>query len=242
MVDKMGLLTDRIAIITGAAGNLGRATAGAMQAAGAKTVLVDFSNEQLQQAYPKAAQDPDRLLCGGVDLTDEQSARTVVAAARERFGRIDVLVNTVGGFRGGKAVHEEELATWDLMMAINVRTTLLACRAVLPEFHARGSGAIVNIAAGAALSSPNGLAAYSASKSGVIRLTEALAAEGKAKGVRANAVLPGTIDTPQNRAAMPNADASKWVAPEAIADVIVFLASDAARAVTGVALPVFGRA
>jgi NAD(P)-dependent dehydrogenase (short-subunit alcohol dehydrogenase family) len=213
-----------------------------MRAAGAKTVLVDGSQEHLQQAYPGAAQDPDRLLHGGVDLTDEQSARAVVAAARERFGHIDALVNIVGGFRGGKAVHEEELATWDLMMAINLRTTLLTCRAVLPEFYGRGSGTIVNIAAGAALTAPAGLAAYSASKSAVIRLTEALAAEGKTKGVRANAVLPGTIDTPQNRAAMPKADTTKWVAPDAIADVIVFLASDAARAVTGVALPVFGRA
>lgn len=238
----MSMLNGRVAIVTGAAGNLGRATAEAMRAAGAKMVLVDASHEHLQQAYPGAAQDSDRLLCGGVDLTDEQSARAMVAAARERFGRIDVLVNTVGGFRGGRTVDEEALATWDLMMAINVRTTLLACRAVLPEFHAQGSGAIVNIAAGAALSAPTGLAAYSASKSAVIRLTEALAAEGKTRGVRANAVLPGTIDTPQNRAAMPDADTSKWVAPDAIADVIVFLASDAARAVTGVALPVFGRA
>jgi len=238
----MSMLNGRVAIVTGAAGNLGRATVEAMRTAGARTVLVDASHEHLQQAYPGAAQDSDRLLSGGVDLTDEQSARAVVAAARERFGRIDVLVNTVGGFRGGKTVDEEELATWDLMMAINVRTMLLACRAVLPEFHAQGSGAIVNIAAGAALSTPAGLAAYSASKSAVIRLTEALAAEGKSRGVRANAVLPGTIDTPQNRAAMPDADTSKWVPPDAIADVIVFLASDAARAVTGVALPVFGRA
>lgn len=234
----MSTLANRVAIVTGAAGNLGRATAAAMQAAGAKAVLIDTSAEQLRQAYAEA---PDRMLCGGIDLTDEQGAQAVIAAARDRFGRIDVLVNIVGGFRGGKTVHEEALATWDLMMAVNVRTTLLACRAVLPDFHRQGGGAIINIAAGAALSTPAGLAAYSASKSAVIRLTEAIAAEGKAQGVRANAVLPGTIDTPQNRAAMPNADTSKWVAPEAIADVIVFLASDAARAVSGVALPVFGR-
>lgn len=235
----MSALEGRIAIVTGAAGNLGRATAAAMRVAGARTVLVDASQDHLQQAYP--GQDQNRLLCGGVDLTDEHSARTVVAAGRERFGRIDVLVNTVGGFRGGKSVQEEELATWDLMMAINLRTTLLACRAVLPELLGHGGGAIVNVAAGAALSSPAGLAAYSASKSAVIRLTEALAAEGKATGIRVNAVLPGTIDTPQNRAAMPKADTAKWVTPEAVADVIVFLASDASRAVTGVALPVFGR-
>jgi NAD(P)-dependent dehydrogenase (short-subunit alcohol dehydrogenase family) len=235
----MSAMEESVAIVTGAAGNLGRATAAALRAAGARTVLVDASQEHLRQTYP--GQDQNRLLCGGVDLTDEHSARTVVAAGRERFGRIDVLVNTVGGFRGGKSVHEEEIATWDLMMAINLRTTLFACRAVLHEFLGQGNGAIVNVAAGAALSAPAGLAAYSASKSAVIRLTEALAAENKASGIRVNAILPGTIDTPQNRAAMPGADTSKWVAPEALADVIVFLASDAARAITGVALPVFGR-
>ena len=238
----MPTLDERVVIVTGAAGNLGRATAAAMRAAGARTVLVDAREADLRKAHPAAAGDPAQLLCGDVDLTDEKSAGAIVAKARERFDRIDVLVNTVGGFRGGKTVQEEDLATWDFMMAINLRTTLLTCRAVLPGFLDQGSGAIVNVAAGAALSTPAGLAAYSASKSAVIRLTEALAAEGKAHGVRANAVLPSTIDTPQNRAAMPKADFSKWVAPEAIADVIVFLASDAARAVTGVALPVFGRA
>jgi NAD(P)-dependent dehydrogenase (short-subunit alcohol dehydrogenase family) len=234
-------LTGNVAIITGAAGNLGQAIAAAFQSAGAKTVLADRSAETLQQVFGSAGTDPDRMLAGGVDLADEASARALAAAARARFGRIDVLVNTVGGFRGGKHVHEEELSTWDLMLTMNVRTTLLACRAVLPVMLEQGSGAIVNVGAGAALAGPAGLAAYSASKSAVLRLTESLAAEVKAKGLRVNAVLPSTIDTPQNRAAMPGADASKWVPPDAIADVIMFLASDAARAVTGVALPVFGR-
>lgn len=237
----MSALADKVVIVTGAAGNLGQAVARAAQAAGARTVLVDQSAERLQQLYAAAGPDPNRMISGGVDLADEQSTRALAASARARFGRIDVLVNTVGGFRGGKSVHEDDLATWDLMMTMNLRTTLLVCRAVLPAMLEQGAGAIVNVGAGAALAAPAGLAAYSASKSAVLRLTESLAAEVKAKGVRVNAVLPSTIDTPQNRAAMPNADASKWVPPEAIADVIVFLASDAARAVTGVALPVFGR-
>lgn len=237
----MSALAGKVAIITGAAGNLGQAVARAFHDAGAKTVLVDRSAEALQQAYGSAGADPDRMISSGVDLADEASARALVAAARARFGRIDVLVNTVGGFRGGKHVHDEELATWDLMMTMNLRTTLVACRAVIPAMLEQGSGAIVNVGAGAALAAPAGLAAYGASKSAVLRLTESLSAEVKAKGVRVNAVLPSTIDTPQNRAAMPDADASKWVSPDAIADVIAFLASDAARAVTGVALPVFGR-
>jgi len=237
----LSALAGKVAIITGAAGNLGQAVARAFHDAGAKTVLVDRSAEALQQAYGSAGADPDRMISSGVDLADEASARALVAAARARFGRIDVLVNTVGGFRGGKHVHDEELATWDLMMTMNLRTTLVACRAVIPAMLEQGSGAIVNVGAGAALAAPAGLAAYGASKSAVLRLTESLSAEVKAKGVRVNAVLPSTIDTPQNRAAMPDADASKWVSPDAIADVIAFLASDAARAVTGVALPVFGR-
>jgi NAD(P)-dependent dehydrogenase (short-subunit alcohol dehydrogenase family) len=237
----MTILAGKVAIITGAAGNLGQAIARAFHGAGAKTVLADQSADALQRTYGGAGPDAIRMISGGVDLADEASARALAASARARFGRIDVLVNTVGGFRGGKHVHEEELVTWDLMMTVNLRTTLLACRAVLPVMLEQGSGAIVNVGAGAALSAPAGLAAYSASKSAVLRLTESLSAEVKAKGLRVNAVLPSTIDTPQNRAAMPGADTSKWVAPDAIADVIVFLASDAARAVTGVALPVFGR-
>jgi len=232
-------LAGKVAIITGAAGNLGQAIARACRDAGASTALVDRSADRLQKIYGDA--DAARMLAGGVDLADEASVRALAAAVRARFGRIDVLVNTVGGFRGGKHVHEEALATWDLMMTTNLRTTLLACRAVIPAMLEQGSGAVVNVGAGAGLAGPAGLAAYSASKSAVLRLTESLSAEVKAKGLRVNAVLPSTIDTPQNRAAMPGADTSKWVSPDAIADVIVFLASDAARAVTGVALPVFGR-
>ncbi|MCZ7563957.1 MAG: SDR family NAD(P)-dependent oxidoreductase [Burkholderiales bacterium] len=237
----MAALADRVVVVTGAAGNLGQAVARAAHAAGAKTALADRSAEQLQRVYGDAGADARRMISGGVDLAEEGSARALAASVRARFGRIDVLVNTVGGFRGGKPAHEEELATWELMMTVNLRTTLHACRAVVPLMLEQGAGAIVNVGAGAALAAPAGLAAYSASKAAVLRLTESLAAEVKDRGVRVNAVLPGTIDTPQNRAAMPDADTSRWVAPEAIAEVIVFLASDAARAVNAVALPVFGR-
>ncbi|MGH8678667.1 MAG: SDR family NAD(P)-dependent oxidoreductase [Burkholderiales bacterium] len=234
----MSNLSDKVAVITGAAGNLGTAVANTFAAAGARTVLVDRVQAQLAQAF---AANEDRLLLGGVDLTAEESVRAMAATTLEKFGRIDVLAHTVGGFRGGKTVHEEDLSTWDAMMAINLRTTLLACRAVIPTMLKQGGGSIVVVSAGAALKSPAGLAAYSASKAGVLKLTESLAAEVKASGVRVNAVLPGTIDTPQNRQSMPDADFSKWVKPELIANVIAFLAADASQAVNGVALPVFGR-
>lgn len=233
----MSALVNQVVMITGAAGNLGAAVAAACQAAGARTALIDRSEGRLERIY---AATPDRLLLGGVDLAVAASVGQAVAAALDRFGRIDALVNTVGGFRGGKTVEEEDLATWDLLMAMNLRTAVLACRAVLPTMRGQGQGAIVTVAAGAALVGPPGLAAYAASKAALLRFTESLAGEVKTARIRVNAVLPGTIDTPQNRAAMPGADPSGWVKPAAIADAIVFLISDAARAVTGVALPVLG--
>jgi NAD(P)-dependent dehydrogenase (short-subunit alcohol dehydrogenase family) len=151
-------------------------------------------------------------------------------------------VNTVGAWKGGKPVHEEELATWDFLFNVNLRATLLCARAVIPTMLAQGRGRIINIASHDALVATSGYAAYAASKSGVLRLTEALAAELKHANINVNCVLPGTIDTPQDRAALADADFSKWVEPSALADVIRFLASDSARAVNGVALPVYGKA
>jgi NAD(P)-dependent dehydrogenase (short-subunit alcohol dehydrogenase family) len=230
----------RVAVITGAVGNLGFATAQAFQRAGARTVLVDRSLERLRQSFPRLADSPDHLLAGGVDLTDLASVTEVVGQAHRRFGRLDVLVNTVGGFRGGQPVHEDDLDNWDFLFRINVRTTLHGCRAVIPHMLRAGRGKIINVASRGALAGDGGFSAYSASKSAVLRLTESLADELKAAGINVNCVLPGTIDTPQNRQARPGADYRKWVEPAGIADVILFLASDAARSVTGAAIPVFG--
>jgi NAD(P)-dependent dehydrogenase (short-subunit alcohol dehydrogenase family) len=152
-----------------------------------------------------------------------------------------VLVNTVGAWRGGKPLHEADLTDWDFLFTANVRTTLLACRAVIPTMLKQGRGWIINIASRDALCGSAGYAAYSATKSAVLRLTEALADEVKRSNVNVNCIMPGTIDTPQNRAAIPNADFTKWVEPDAFADVILFLASDAARAINGAAIPVYGK-
>jgi NAD(P)-dependent dehydrogenase (short-subunit alcohol dehydrogenase family) len=233
---------DRVVIVTGAVGNLGLATAKAFQRAGARTVLVDRSPERLRRAYAEIADSRDHFLAGDVDLTDPASVSRFVGEARERFGRLDVLVNTVGGFRGGKPVHEDDPGTWDFLFAVNVRTTLECCRAVIPHLLRAGRGMIVNIASRGALAGDSGYSAYSAAKSAVVRLTESLADELKQSGINVNCVLPGTIDTPQNRQERPGADFGKWVEPAAIADVILFLASDAARAVNGAAVPVFGKA
>jgi NAD(P)-dependent dehydrogenase (short-subunit alcohol dehydrogenase family) len=156
-----------------------------------------------------------------------------------RFGRIDVLVNVAGGYRGGTPVHETPLTTWDFLLNLNARTVYSVSSAVIPAMLRQGSGKIVNVAARAALQGAAKMGAYSASKSAVIRLTEAMAAELKNDGINVNCVLPGTIDTPQNRATM-KGDPSRWVAPQAIADVILFLSSGAARAIHGAAIPVYG--
>ena len=237
----MKLLRDKVSIITGAVGNLGTATARLFQQVGAKTVLVDRSQDRVREAFKDIADSPDHLLAGGVDLSDAASLGKLIEQTLDYFGRVDALVNTVGGYRGGKPVHEAELADWDFLFNINVRTTLLCCRAVIPQMLRQSRGTIINVSSRDGLSGSAGYAAYSASKSAVLRLTESLANELKVSNINVNCIMPGTIDTPQNRTAVPNGDFSKWVEPGAIAEVILFLASDASRAVNGAALPVFGK-
>ena len=180
------------------------------------------------------------LLLGGVDLGELESSRRAMAAAAMRFGGIDVLVNVAGGFQW-QTLLEGDVETWDQLYRMNLRTAVVACKVALPALIERGRGAIVNVGAGAAARASAGMGAYTASKAGVQRLTESLADELKEHGIRVNAVLPSIIDTPRNRADMPNADHSRWVRPEALAEAVMFLASDAASAVTGAALPVRGR-
>ena len=202
---------------------------------------MDRSKERLRERFAELADSPQHLLASGVDLSEAASLGKLVADSLARFGRIDALVHTVGGWRGGKPVHEMDLADWDFLFNVNLRTTLLCCRAVIPQMLKQGGGKIVNVASRDGLAGSAGVAAYSASKSAVIRLTETLADELKASNINVNCILPSTIDTPQNRASQPTADFSKWVEPSAIADVILFLTSEASRAIHGAALPVFGK-
>jgi len=241
MTTSSNQLAGKVVIVTGSLGNLGQATAQSLHKVAARTVLVDRSDDRLRENYPDLVGSPDHLLAGGADLTNPDSLTRMVQSACERFGQIDALVNTVGGWRGGKPVQETDLADWDFLFAVNLRTTLLCCRAVIPQMLRQGHGKIVNIASRDGLMGGAGYSAYSASKSAVLRLTESLAAELKGSNINVNCIMPGTIDTPQNRKAMPNGDFSKWVEPEAIADVILFLISDAARAINGAAVPVYGK-
>lgn len=229
--------SDKVVLITGAAGNLGRAVAAAFGAAGASLALVDISEAVLAAAYP--GKDERRLLLAA-NLMEAASAQKAVEAALARFQRIDCLCNVAGGFRMGPTVHETPADLWKLMMDLNAGTVLNMAQAVVPGMLAAGSGKIVNIGAGGGLKGGARMAAYSASKSAVIRLTESMAAELRDKGVNVNCVLPSVIDTPQNRTDMPKADPKKWVAPEDLASVMLFLCSDAAKAIHGAAIPVSG--
>jgi NAD(P)-dependent dehydrogenase (short-subunit alcohol dehydrogenase family) len=228
---------DRTVVVTGAAGNLGRAVAAAFAARGANLALIDRSEDLLRKVYPG---DESRRLLVAADLLDAAQTQAAIARAAQRFGRIDVLANIAGGFRMGEAVHETTDATWNFLLDINMRTLLNTVRAVVPQMLAAGGGKIVNVGAASALKGAALMGAYVAAKSAVIRLTETMALELRERNVNVNCVLPTIIDTPENRAAMPDADPKRWVAPEALADVIVFLASDAARAVHGAAVPVAG--
>ena len=232
--------SNQVVMVTGAAGNLGRAVTRAFQAAEARLILIDRAPDRLPRLFPELATSPDHLLATSVDLTDEAEVNAAAEAAGQRFGRIDVLVNAAGGYRAGTPVHEMPLEIWDFLLNLNARTVLIASSAVIPIMLERGSGKIINVGARAALKGSRRAAAYSASKSAIVRLTESMSAELKASGIHVNCILPGTIDTPENREAMPRADTSKWVLPGELADVILFLASDAARAIHGASIPVYG--
>lgn len=217
-------------VVTGGFGALGRAVGDALLAVGAQVALVDQA--------PAAAGLPDGFLaCGGVDLNDPLAARRCLDQVAAHFGGLDGIVNVAGGF-AWERIADGDIATWDRMYAMNVRTTLLATQAALPHLQRQGRGSIVNVGAMAAARAQAGMGAYAAAKSGVARLTEALAEELLGQGIRVNAILPSIIDTPANRSAMPDADTSRWVAPAALAQVVVFLLSDTAGAVSGALLPV----
>ncbi len=227
----------RVVVVTGAAGNLGQAVAAVFAAAGERLALIDVNAEALAVRYPSAG---DGLMLAPANLLDQESTNRAIQSVIDRWARVDVLCNLAGGFRMGEPVHETSAATWDFLLNINVGTVLNASRAVVPHMRDRGAGKVINVAAYGALRGAALMGAYTASKSAVIRLTEAMSAELRPDGINVNCVLPTTIDTPENRRAMPDADPSQWVSPQALADVIAFLASDSARGVHGAAIPVTG--
>ncbi|MCS7209212.1 MAG: SDR family oxidoreductase [Fimbriimonadales bacterium] len=232
--------TDKVVLITGATGALGRVVARQFHQAGATLALGARDETLLHQLFADLALDPQHLLVGGIDLCQPEDCDRLAHAVEDRFGRLDALVNTVGGFTAGPPVHATPVEDWERMLAINLRTAFLVSRAIAPVLIRSGGGAIVHVSGRAGLAGFGGGAGYCAAKAGVIRLTESLSAELKEHGINVNCVLPGTIDTPANRAARPEADFSRWVAPEALGAVILFLCSPAASAIHGAAIPVYG--
>jgi NAD(P)-dependent dehydrogenase (short-subunit alcohol dehydrogenase family) len=226
-----------VVMITGATGNLGRATASAFARQGARLCLLARKLDDVEGYRKEGASD---VLACPADLMEAKAIDAAVAKAVERFGQIDVLCNIAGGFAMGEAVHEIDAKGWARMMELNAGSVLRMAHAVVPHMLARKSGRIVNVGAYGALGGKAQMGAYIASKSAVIRLTESMAAELRDAGINVNCVLPSIIDTPENRAAMPKANPAKWVAPEDLAAVILFLASPAARAIHGASLPVVG--
>lgn len=225
-------MQEKVIVVTGARGALGKVVAEIAQSRGARVACIDHAPSQVPAT-------PDRIEIGGIDLSDAAQAKTAVDAAAKHFGRLDALINIAGGF-AFETIGDGDIQTWPRMHALNVLTALNASRAALPHLAASSAGRIVNIGALGALQAGAGMGPYAASKAGVHRLTEALANEWKGK-VTVNAVLPSIIDTAANRADMPKADFSKWVTPQELAEVILFLASEAASGVTGALIPVAGR-
>jgi NAD(P)-dependent dehydrogenase (short-subunit alcohol dehydrogenase family) len=224
-------MSNRVIIVTGGHGDLGRAVVEQARADGLDVAIIDHA---MGHAAPAGVQE-----LGGVDLTDAAAADKAIAAVMTRFGRIDALLNIAGGFVWQTT--DDDKPAWDRMFALNLTTALNASRAALPHLKASDEGRIVNVGANGALRSAAGMGAYAASKAAVHRLTESLAEELKTTSVAVNAVLPSILDTERNRADMPDADPSTWVAPADLARVMLFLASPDSRAMTGALVPVTGR-
>lgn len=224
-------------MITGAAGNLGRAVAAAFGLRGANLVLIDLNGEALEAAYP--GQDEHSIKIP-LDLMDAAAIGGAVEATRAQFGSIDALAALTGGFHMGEPVHELTVGNWDQMVELNAETLINTVQAIVPIMLEQQAGKIVTIGANAARQGMAHMSAYIVAKSAVIRLSESMSAELRGKGINVNCVLPSIIDTPENRAAMPNADPSDWVSPEKLANVILFLCSEEASAVHGASIPVVG--
>lgn len=236
-------LEGKVAIVTGGAGALGGAVVQTLLAAGASVAVPTHREGELAALRERLGLGAEAPLSGApVELTDEAAVSAYYGQVVAERGGLDILVNLAGGFDGGKPVHEAGWAIWERQLELNLKTAVLSCAAATPHLIARGGGAIVNVGTRTATQPGAKLAAYAAAKRAVLQLTEAMAAELRDHEITVNSVLPSTIDTPANRSGSPNADYSRWVSPEALARVILFLVGPDARAISGAHLPVYGKA
>jgi|SRR5579859_814581 len=231
---------DQAVLVAGGTGGLGRAVSLAFLQEGANVAVTYRKQEELDGLKQAAGADGSRLEGHAADVTDEIAVRQLVARILAQHGKLDALVNAVGGYAGGVKLWEQDTKILDQMLALNLRSGYALSRAAVPVMLKRKRGAIVNIAAKAALDHPAGAAAYAASKAAALAMLDSLAADLKGSGVRANTILPSIIDTQANRMAMPKADFALWPKPEDIARVVLFLCSDEAKVIHGAAIPVYG--
>ena len=232
--------SDQVVLVAGGTGGLGRAVSLAFLQQGARVAVTYRKPDEFDALRQAAGANAARLVGHATDVTEEAATGQLVARILAEHGPLDALVNTVGGYAGGVNLWEQETKILDRMLALNLRSGYALSRAVVPVMLSRKRGAIVNIAAKAALDHPAGAAAYAASKAAALAMLDCLAAELKGTGVRVNTILPSIIDTQANRLAMPKADFSLWPKAQDIARVILFLCSDDAKVIHGAAIPVYG--
>jgi NADP-dependent 3-hydroxy acid dehydrogenase YdfG len=229
---------EKTVVVTGAAGHLGQAVVRALISAGAQVGLLDYKSGRLGQIFPEAKKSSQILLVENIDAGSIEAMQTAAKRIKDHFGQIDALIATVGGYAGGPYVQDTDEALLASMLRQHVHTVLAAAHAVAPIMAAQKAGVMIYVGAQSALKAGSRNGAYSAAKAAGLRLAESLAAGLQNNGVRVYSILPGTIDTPENREQMPNANFSKWTSAKSIAEVILFLISDAARAISQVAISV----
>ena len=234
--------SDKVVIVAGGTGGLGRAISRLLLERDARVAATFHREEEFAALQQSAGSAQDRLAGFQADVTDAKATEKLVQDALARFGRIDGLVNAVGGYAGGLALWDTTAETFERMIDLNLRSGYALARAVVPVLRTQKHGAIVNVSAKAAWDHAAGASAYAASKAAALALMDSLAADLRGSGVRINSILPSIIDTDANRRAMPQADFSQWPSPEDIARVVLFLLSDDARVIHGASIPVFGAA
>jgi NAD(P)-dependent dehydrogenase (short-subunit alcohol dehydrogenase family) len=227
---------DKVVIVTGSTGNLGSSVVRAFQAAGAHLVAPDRSVGQAKEIFPDLWGSKDHILLEGVDVTNPAQVEKLVQDVLDRFGRVDILVTTVGGYRADGPLHQTSFETWDFLLNLNARSVFITSRAVIPAMLKQGSGKIINVSSRSALAAQGNDSAYSAAKSAVARLTESMAAEYKKQGIQVNAVLPSALVT----AADLKEDPTRGVTPDSVAQVILALCSDACAIINGALIPAYG--
>jgi len=237
-------LKGKVAIVTGATGAVGRVVAKALLDQGALVVATHRGEEKLKELIDFVGSSKDRLVSVQTDVTDENSVQALFQQVANQYGRVDVLLNIVGGFKGGAEIVDTKVSDWDFMLNINLKSAFLCSKAALSYMIKQNYGKIVSVSSRTAAEKRYRVkdGAYAVSKAGIIVLTETIAEEVKKYEINVNCILPSTIDTPDNRLNFPNADFSKWVKPEQVAEVMLFLVSDESRAISGASIPVYGKA